>query len=522
MAEIACTRLRQHKKSGPRTLRQSKNKILKYQSAAFSTLSLSTTSGSRNVLPSSPPLSVSSTTSFTVDDHLLPTTYTTLASPSWDLSRIPLPILESVILLYNENLYGIWPLLQAEDLICQLEMDAGNAELYAVATALCGATLSYLDRTAKGNNYSTDTLTANTFVAESRRVRATFDYMEPVGLNTVLTSYFLHMHYGRQPGRGQMAAFYIREAITFAHLLGMHCESTYAYPSWSRREQVVMRRLYFLLFMTERYLCIQEGLPTVLESINLPEIVDSGEKYPDVVGSFLHLVSLFSTPGRAFFGMWTSNNSDANISRDQLLLIQQAIKQPFLDVGSIMHNLRSQCHDFSYAKAPCPSNPVQLVDIVVSQHWIRSLAWKLSVLCGYVSSIAGSTGAMSVAYPLEIAEDALRGIYGFPKDAFKAHGPGMEVKMCQIATSLADCLTCGPMETLLSGQQGRMACAKTVLRGLTDRILETQTMNPAIRETLLEKLDAVFKFSQMAPVMPLLEFEDIESHLNEVPVVLKL
>ena len=165
--------------------------------------------------------------------------------------------------------------------------------------------------------------------------------MESITLNTTLTSYFLHIFYGRQPSRTQTAIFYIREAITFAQLFGMHIEDTYS--RYHTKDQQVMRKLYFLLFMTERYLCINDGLPTVLESISLPIAED--EEIPDAVSGFLSLVTLFSTPGTDFFSKWTPHSSNVSINKERLLLIQYALQRPL--------------------ENPKFSNDIQEVDIVV-------------------------------------------------------------------------------------------------------------------------------------------------------------
>lgn len=429
-------------------------------------------------------------------------------------------------MLYNEKLYGIWPLVRVDDLLLRLEADPTDAELYALASALCAATLSYLDSTIS-HEILTEPMGAEAFVTESRRVRGTFDYMEPVGINTILTSYFLHMHYGRRPLRAQMAAFYIREAITFAHILGLHNESSYAFPPWTVHERAVMRRLYFLLFMTERYLCIDQGLPTVLESISLPDVQEDDEQYPEVVGSFVNLVALFSTPGRSFFGMWTSNAGDKSISREQLLLIQRAIQRPMMDGGSnystgahVQHDPLYQSNGRDDMRVPSRDNPIQLVDIVVTQHWIRSLAWKLSVLRGYVSPKVTATGPLSVAYPIEIATDTLRSIQKFPKHAFESHGPGMEVKMCEIATALADSILCSPVAaaaaaTLSGARQSRDTAAKMVLQGLADRIFEAQTMNPSLKDGLATKIETLLKCSNLGPsISEYQELEDEEEFIS--------
>jgi hypothetical protein len=375
------------------------------------------------------------------------------------LHRIPLTILSIALQMYAEKLYGIWPLLNAENLIQRLENDPNDPEIYALATALSGATLSNLNEVIVHESLL-EPLVAESFITESKRVRSTFDYMECVTLNTTLTSYFLHIFYGRQSLRTQTAIFYIREAITFAQLFGMHIEDTYSrYPI---NDQQVMRKLYFLLFMTERYLCINDGLPTVLESISLP--ITENEEIPEVVSGFLNLVTLFSTPGTDFFSKWTSHSSNVSINRERLLLIQHALQRPL--------------------ENPDCSDDIQKVDIVVSQHWMRSLAWKLSIQLGYV--MLNSKREMNVTYPLEIAQDALSGVSKFSPEAFEVHGPGMEVKMYEITNVLADSILCKPEEqsSLLVGPRETLQCLAGIL-------FSFQANNPELRNKLSAKLDVI-------------------------------
>lgn len=373
--------------------------------------------------------------------------------------RIPLTLLSIPLRMYGEKLYGIWPLLNAENLIQRLEDDPSNPEIYALAAALSGATLSNLNQVIVHESLM-EPLVAESFITEAKRVRSTFDYMEPVTLNTTLISYFLHIFYGRQPLRTQTAIFYIREAITFAQLYGMHIEDSYSrYPI---KDQQVMRKLYFLLFMTERYLCINDGIPTVLESINLP--ITENEETPEVVSGFLNLVTLFSTPGTDFFSKWTSHSSNVSINRERLLLIQHALQRPL--------------------ENPDYSNDIQKVDIVVSQHWMRSLAWKLSIQLGYV--MLNSKREMNVTYPLEIAQDALGGLSKFSPEAFEVHGPGMEVKIYEIANVLADSILCKPEEqsSLLVGPRETLQCLAGIL-------FSFQVNNPDLRSKLSSKLDVI-------------------------------
>jgi hypothetical protein len=133
---------------------------------------------------------------------------------------------------------------------------------------------------------------------------------------------------------------------------------------------------------------------------------------------------------------------------------------------------------------PDYSNDIQKVDIVVSQHWMRSLAWKLSIQSGYV--MLNSKREMNVTYPLEIAQDALGGLSKFSPEAFEVHGPGMEVKIYEIANVLADSILCKPEEqsSLLVGPRETLQCLAGIL-------FSFQVNNPDLRSKLSSKLDVI-------------------------------
>lgn len=519
-AGFTCSAIRQQKRPGPQSLRQSKVRFLKQQQQHLleqqwqeqqylpdlqqqqQQISPIDSSEGSVLLPESPsPSQPSDTFEFSLQEQEQAaacfTTNYILPIPPWDRGCIPFPRLRAALLLYQEKLYGIWPLVNVDDLLVRLQTETADSRSYVLATALCGATLSYLDGDCATYQSLEEHVSAHTFVAESRRVRASFDYMDAVGIDTILTSYFLHMHYGRQPSRPAMAAFYIREAITFAHLLGLHNEAAYACSTWTSREQAVLRRLYFLLFMTERYLCVEQGLPTVLDSIDVPIVPDGDEQYPELVKGFFQLVTLFSTPGNSFFGMWrtddSSNRSSRVISKEQLLLIERAIQaSPHLPESTT-----------SLAAPVAAGNHIQLVDIVVSRHWLRCLAWKLSITCGYISSNSTTPGILSVSYPLEIAVDTLRDTQAFPKQAFEAHGPGMEAKMCKIASALADSILCSPAGDGSAERYCKDIGARAVLRSLVDRIFKTQAMSFQLRDSLTEKVTELLEYASISPSLSL-------------------
>lgn len=86
---------------------------------------------------------------------------------------------------------------------------------------------------------------------ETIRVRKGFDYMDSPSLNTLCTSYFLFgCYYGLD--LHHKAWFHLREATTLMHMMDMDKERTYQ-DQYDKVESSRRRRLYWLLFITERY-----------------------------------------------------------------------------------------------------------------------------------------------------------------------------------------------------------------------------------------------------------------------------
>ena len=84
---------------------------------------------------------------------------------------------------------------------------------------------------------------------EASRLRKSLDYVEHPSIPTVITSFFL---FGCCFGlnKHNTAWFHLREATALAQLLGMQDEGTYM--AGDSNESSIRRRLFWLLFVTER------------------------------------------------------------------------------------------------------------------------------------------------------------------------------------------------------------------------------------------------------------------------------
>jgi hypothetical protein len=167
--------------------------------------------------------------------------------PSFGSSSLPLSLFRRCLDVYQQALYPVWPVVDRDDLFLRLQ-DQNNIEVYALAAAISAVTIAQLKLPPEGDwgLYGLDSLQ---IAAESERARHEMDYQENPSINTLLSSFFLHVS---SANRGQIrkAAFLLREAITCAQLLGLDKASHYL--SLSKREAQLHLRIVWLLFITER------------------------------------------------------------------------------------------------------------------------------------------------------------------------------------------------------------------------------------------------------------------------------
>jgi hypothetical protein len=87
-------------------------------------------------------------------------------------------------------------------------------------------------------------------LTEAVRARKECDPIEDMNVESLLTSFFLFAAYGNLD-RQDHAWFYLCQATSMIFTLGLHRESTYS--EMTRDEAEDRRRVFWLLFITERY-----------------------------------------------------------------------------------------------------------------------------------------------------------------------------------------------------------------------------------------------------------------------------
>jgi hypothetical protein len=92
---------------------------------------------------------------------------------------------------------------------------------------------------------------AHVLLDETIRVRKCYEFSENPTIFTVYTSFFIFSCYFCLD-RQNAAWVYLRQAMTLAHVMGLHDEISYKSDDFVDSSR--KRRLFWVLFMTERYL----------------------------------------------------------------------------------------------------------------------------------------------------------------------------------------------------------------------------------------------------------------------------
>ena len=302
--------------------------------------------GPRLETTSTPPASLSPRSRDEESGYFPPQiSYTRL--PTWPPATSgPSPItyhdVSAYLQIYRDKMYPVWPVVDVAELLAKLGGTMGDPEACALAFSVCAATGAQLRLADFEPGISQRCDIVDRFAMEAERYRAMLDYSENATIACVLIPFFLHNYYSIKH-KPFTSTILLRESLTLCELLGLDKEAVYA--ALLPEEQRYRRKVFWLLFITERGNAIQNDLATVLRnSIELPKAED--DRDPDVFRGFLNLVCLFVAVEGTLVG-GGSNDTDRMFSTEEFAKLQQQIQH-----------------------TPAESNDeTQRTDICVTQQW---------------------------------------------------------------------------------------------------------------------------------------------------------
>lgn len=336
-------------------------------------------------------------------DHA--TNFSPAASEAHSQRVVPKETFMAYVQLFFNHMFAIMPVIdRAVFLDPSFYSDGGmmNAEAYSFLCSLCATTVVQLDDSIPQPppihpSRKTDAL----FAEECLRERRTFDYTEHSTPMSIMTSFFLFCYYGNHERHNQ-AWFFLQESITFAENLSMDDETSY--DKLDPREAQWRRRLYWLLFITERAYAVQRRKRTRLNAtVSLPAVFESED--PQLLNGFVNLANLFSAVDDAFVSAWRGSRRASLCDEAWLVRTQKQLDETAQAAG--MGQLTETQH----------------LDISVTREWLHVLAWQMGVSNGLIWG--QGEGGMRLDYPVELARKVVEITSGANALALDSHGIGM-------------------------------------------------------------------------------------------------
>lgn len=165
-------------------------------------------------------------------------------------------IINACVEYFFNNLYPTLPILHRGRVQQTIMAMDQSIEAYCKMSSLCAYVLfqpSFIlpphSRLSGDYGQPSNISLAHLLLDETIRVRKGYEFSESPTLLTVYTSFFIFSCYFCLD-RQNPAWVYLRQAMTLAHVMGLHEESTYKNDDFIDASR--KRRLFWVLFMTER------------------------------------------------------------------------------------------------------------------------------------------------------------------------------------------------------------------------------------------------------------------------------
>ncbi|GMG20581.1 unnamed protein product [Ambrosiozyma monospora] len=437
---IECTNVRVRQKSGPKKIRQKTRENILNLVTAYANPNSSSNSTPSPLLSEKQRLLGAKDS---VDDHDIIT------------SNIPFEKLLPFLQVYQTWYYGIWPVVTMSELMRQILdstletqlldgkviLTQRNAPIYALCSSICaaiGRQMIYL-KSSHDTISVENTAPVELYAHDAKRILHLFEIDATV--QHLLTSFFLSVYHIFMPDSNKQSIMYLRESITICQLLGIH--DTKKISEMESAEAHRAKKIFYLLLVTERYTCLEANIPVILEP-NIPFPVLEDDEFPELLVGFTELISVFSAPEIPFFkevsGRLAKQREDELAGNDESL--SKSSSMVFLDILcnqstewkknwilQLQDKLRGTNIDGSHAVTV-----TQKLNVILSQSWFQSLGWKIasgSYLLG------DSDNALGFQFPLEIAKTFLSRTKDLPHFAYEANGPGVSLKLLDIADTLS-------------------------------------------------------------------------------------
>ncbi|KAH8752826.1 hypothetical protein F5883DRAFT_397616, partial [Diaporthe sp. PMI_573] len=221
------------------------------------------------------------------------------------LHRPFLHLIPQCVDLYYEHIYPIMPVLYMPAIRSMITRQMSPSEKNLVF-ALCALVSMHMS----GKSLSFDGPASwedagRFFLDECVSNRQSYDFMEDMSLNAVISSFWLSTSFF-EINQNRKSWLYLREALTLAQDMGLHDDSTYV--SLSPQEALCRQRVFWILFVTERSFAILRNKPITFKKTPMLPTTRHSYESPDIHAGFLQLVSSYTPLDESFVSAWNEGS----------------------------------------------------------------------------------------------------------------------------------------------------------------------------------------------------------------------
>ncbi|EEA19646.1 conserved hypothetical protein [Talaromyces marneffei ATCC 18224] len=322
------------------------------------------------------------------------------AGPAPGPPRISSTQLQAHLHVFLTYLYPIMPVVDKDALL----LDCANPEAlgprrYALLVALSAAAHLQLNLDMPQTAATVDIpQSGQSLLREALRTLRQFDPLEDPHVDNVLTMFFLFAAYGNLRKTHQ-AWHYLNQSICFAYMLKLNVESTYT--TLNQHEADMLRRIYWLLFITERAYALQTGRPVMLRAtIQKPAVFRS--ESPMMMYGFSNLVLLFEKILPDFYD-WNLGDLGEPCDLSSLANIYKSVAfaSPLLDEVS----------------------ETSRVDFVLTQQWLQTRLWQFCMNRKDFCQVQNSSD-LPIMLPAIAGKNVMACLSSVAQKSTDAHGIG--------------------------------------------------------------------------------------------------
>ncbi|KAH7120688.1 fungal-specific transcription factor domain-containing protein [Dactylonectria macrodidyma] len=324
--------------------------------------------------------------------------------------------------VFLKHMFPIMPVVHGHEILADAaRLDQLPPSRYTLIAAICAATRIQLkldnEENSTGNGPGADIpkeppLSGEMLLSIAENSLRQFNVIDDYTLDSILSSFFIGTGYGNL-NNNRRAGFYLNQSITLAQSLNLTCEA--GYLELCERERETRRRVFWLLFVTERTFSLQNRRPVMLRSrIPKPRVIDSD--CPTVMHDFLNHIRIFDLLPCALYD-WDSQDDEYQS-----------------DDVSLPNKINARLSALQVVNSFIES---QRFDTLITQQWLRVSMWRL--VFGTNPYLAyGRETHLPLGLPIDAGKTVLGELYSVGQLSRDCHGIGMEQKLFDIGISLAD------------------------------------------------------------------------------------